>query len=150
MKKKAPKCQFEGCKNPCRINRKGYRRYCHFHVDKVTIESFLSKSYSAMKNRTKGKSTNRPDLYKGKPIVSREVFYTWARHHPEFLRLYKMWINCDFDQRFTPSVNRLTSKRGYTLDNMEWVTNSQNCKLAHAVGDLNRKKEIYKLLGVNR
>jgi len=103
-----------------------------------------------MSDRTKGKGTNRPDLYIGKAIVTREVFYMWSRNHPEFLRLYKTWVNCGFDRRFTPSVNRLTSKRGYTIDNMEWVTNSQNCRLATAVRDLNYKKEIYRLIGINK
>ncbi len=94
-------------------------------------------------------NTKRPDIYLGKPILPKDVFLNWSKNHPEFLRLYKRWVNCDFDRKLTPTINRINSAKGYTLDNIEWMTNSQNCGLSSTVRRLKGKKEIYELLGVN-
>jgi hypothetical protein len=102
-----------------------------------------------MKKRVQGKH-RYPQLYKDKPLIAKEVFLNWAKNHPSFLVLYKRWAMCDFDIKLTPSVNRINSKKGYTLDNMEWVTFSQNCALASAVNKLHQRKEVYNLLGVNQ
>ncbi len=114
---------------------------------------FLSKLYSRMKERVegrRGKNThNRGDYWLGKPIVSREAFYSWSSNHPTFLSLYKQWFSSDFDRKLVPSVNRVNSNKGYTLDNIEWVTNSQNCGLSGAVKKMKNRKAIYELLGVN-
>jgi hypothetical protein len=146
MKKKVKKCQYEGCILPSRPGD----CYCNFHDRKATISRFLGRVYNTMKRRVNGKNTNRPDLYIGKPILPREAFFNWSKNHPEFLRLYKVWVNCDFDRRFTPSVNRIVSTKGYVFGNIEWMTNSNNCGLAGAVKHLNHKKEIYRLLGVTK
>jgi hypothetical protein len=138
-------CNLKGCKKPPPHGA----LFCHSHRTKVNINSFLSNTYRAMKRRTKGNGTKRPDLYKGLPIMPKEVFLNWAKNHPDFLRLYKQWVSCDFDRKLTPTVNRLKSNKGYTLDNVEWLTNSQNCSLAGSVRSMKMKKEIYELLGVN-
>ena len=83
-----------------------------------------------MKNRVVGKSTRSPELYIGKPVVSREAFYCWARPSAVLLNLYKNWEESGFDTRLAPSINRIFSSKGYTFDNMEWVTASENSKLA--------------------
>lgn len=139
-------CDLEGCKKP----RKARERFCHIHYRKATINKFLSHLYSQMNKRVKGKSTKRPDLYKGLPILPRDVFVSWAKNHPDFLKLYKRWFSNDFNRKLTPAVNRMNPQKGYTLDNMEWMTNSQNCGLSGQVIKMNRQKAIYDLLGVNK
>lgn len=101
-----------------------------------------------MNSRVKGKSTDRPDLYLGLSILPKDVFLNWARNHPDFLKLYKRWRSSDFDRRLTPVVNRMNSKLGYELNNMEWLTNSQNCGLSGSVMQAKYKKAVYELLGV--
>lgn len=139
-------CDFKGCKNPSSPNRD---RFCSYHRVRATTSRFLSRRYVDMKSRVKGKSTKRPDLYKNLSIVPKDVFFNWAKNHPEFLKLYKRWFTSGFDRRFTPTVNRMNSSKGYTLDNMEWLTNSQNCGLSNGVRDMKKKKAIYGLLGIN-
>lgn len=95
------------------------------------------------------RSHNRGN-WKGKPILPRDVFFTWAKNHSDFLSLYKRWVTNDFDQKLTPSINRMNSNKGYVLGNMEWMTNSQNSGLAGSVKSMKVKKEIYNLLGVNK
>lgn len=143
---------MDGCKNLKRIKKSSGRisnKYCYIHLNKVTIEAFLSNKYTRISRRVRGKETNRPYLYIGLPILSKEAFNIWARNHPVFLHLYKQWVMCDFDRKLTPSVNRINSKKGYMLDNIEWVTTSQNCSMSATTKKLNQRREVYSLLGVN-
>ena len=146
------KCAIEWCKNPQSKKSGGkFDRFCVSHKHKATIDRFLSNLYTRMNQRVQGKNTANPHLFKGKSIMPRDVFKEWAKNHPDFLKLYKQWTNNRFDQRLTPSVNRLESSRGYTLDNVEFVTFSQNCMMANSVLKMNnrQRKVIYKVLGVN-
>ena len=150
--KRSSKCAFKECKKRRLYSNSRQRingRFCQFHCGKSTINSFLSKIYKYMKGRTNGKCTRRPDLYKGLPIMPIGVFKSWAKNHSDFLNLYKQWVTNNFDRKLTPTVNRVNSSKGYTLDNVEWMTNSQNCGLSGGVKKMNQKKAIYDLLGVN-
>lgn len=150
MKNKTTKlikrCTFEGCKNLKHQRDK----FCSFHANKATISRSLSHLYSDMKRRVEGKGTHNRGDWAGKPILSKDVFITWSRNHPIFLSLYKQWTMSDFNRKLTPSINRMKSSKGYTLDNMEWMTSSQNSGLAGAVRKVRQRTEIYNLLGVNK
>ena len=145
MRKSVKTCAFEGCKNP----RNQIRDiFCGSHIHKVTIGRFLCKTYAGMSSRVRGKATKRPDLYLGLPILPKDVFITWSKNNSDFLMLYKRWYTSGFDRRLSPTVNRKNSNKGYTLTNIEWMTNSQNCGLSGEVLRMNRKKAVYDLLGV--
>lgn len=147
--KPIPKCRLSGCKNPCRPVNGYWDRFCGIHSTKATLARFLSRCYTKMGRRVKGKDTKRPDLYLGLSILPRDVFITWSKNHPDFLSLYKRWFTNDFDRKLTPTVNRMNSNKGYVLGNIEWMTNSQNCGLAGSVKSMKQKQAIYKLLGIN-
>lgn len=126
-------------------------RFCGAHKNTATINGFLSKLYSNMHSRVQGKTAHDRGRWKGKSIMPKDVFLVWAKNHSDFLALYKRYAQAKFDRRLAPSVNRMDSKKGYSLDNIEWVTNSQNCALA-SVSRRNNNKEkivIYKMLGIN-
>jgi hypothetical protein len=140
-------CDFEGCKNPKKVKS----RFCSSHYKKATANLFLSKLYSKMYDRVSGRDkykTRGSKYYLGLPILPRDVFYNWAKNHPDFLALYKRWVTSEFDRRLAPSVNRMNSDKGYVLGNIEWVTNSQNCGLSSEVRKMKNRKAIYDLLGV--
>jgi hypothetical protein len=152
--KTSKKCEYNGCKNLKKLHSNGniHSSFCSTHQHKATINSFVCKTYEKMKQRISGRGTRRPDLYVGKILLPRDIFVVWAKNHPDFLSLYKRYIMSDFDRRLAPSVNRIHSDKGYTLDNMEWVTSSQNSSLAGTVRKMNnkQKKVIYAVLGVKR
>jgi hypothetical protein len=100
-----------------------------------------------MKDRVVGYGHNRGN-WVGKPILPKEIFVEWGTNHPTYLKLYKRWVMSGFDRKLAPSVNRIDSNKGYTLDNIEWMTNSQNCSLAGSVKSYRSKKMIYDILGV--
>jgi hypothetical protein len=106
-----------------------------------------------MKSRVEGKVSNptkNNKYYLGLPIMPRDVFLNWARNHPDFLRLYKAYVSSDFNQKLAPTLNRINSSKGYTLDNVEWMTHSLNCSLAGSVLKRKNQKAIYELLGVTK
>lgn len=142
-------CEYNGCKKPKRVCHDAINsRFCVFHIRKSTIGAFLSNCYSQMNGRVLGRGTKRPDIYLGKPILPKDAFFNWSKNHPTFLSLYKQWVTNNFDRKLTPTVNRMNPKRGYSLDNIEWLTNSQNCGLSGAVIKMKNRKAIYDLLGV--
>jgi len=112
-----------------------------------TVDGFLFKIYEGMYNRVKGNThPSKFHLWKGKPILPRETFIEWSKNHPSFLSLFKRWGMSGYDRKLTPSVNRIDSNRGYTLDNIEWITFSQNCALGSQARSFNNRRSIYELL----
>jgi hypothetical protein len=151
--KPVPICSFEGCTKKRRTTGKGngkWNRFCSTHGTKATMSGFLGNLYSKMNQRVQGRCTSNPHLYVGLPILPKDVFMTWAKNHPDFLNLYKQWFSSGFDIRLTPSINRMNSKNGYLLNNIEWMTFAQNSGLAAGVRKAKQKKAIYDLLGVNK
>lgn len=94
-----------------------------------TKRGFLMRLYRNMQSRITGVQRQKFHLYSGKPLaVSREQFYEWAFTHPSFHELFAAWEASGYARQYTPSVDRIDSARGYELDNMEWVTHSENSR----------------------
>jgi hypothetical protein len=92
-----------------------------------TKKGFLVRLYDNMMQRIKGNQA-KSYLYSGKNILSKDVFYKWAEESQDFHKLFSEWESSNYDMKFTPSVDRINSDRGYTIDNMEWVTHSENSR----------------------
>lgn len=135
-----------GYSNKCRECMHSYQE-TWYSSDRKTIHGFLQRLYNNMKKRVEGRNSQNPHYWAGKPILPKETFFEWSRNHPDFLRLFKRWILTDCDIKLSPSINRINSKKGYTLDNIEWVTMSQNSSLAGATRSFNKRSAVYALLG---
>lgn len=85
--------------------------------------------YRNMQSRVNGVQKQKHHLYRGKYLLPRKEFYAWAKPHPEFQRLWINWEHSEYDRKLTPTVNRIDSGRGYKIDNMEWLTHSENSSL---------------------
>jgi hypothetical protein len=94
-----------------------------------TIKGFLVRLYRNMKSRIEGVQKKKHHLYKGKDLLSKDVFYNWAIEHKDFHSLYKTWVSSGYSRKLTPSVDRIDSSKGYCLDNMRWLTHSENSRL---------------------
>lgn len=140
-------CRAESSREFYKNNREYYQEQKKEY--KHSIHGYLISSYGYMKKRVEGRVSNKKyaHYWLGKPILPKEVFIEWSKNHPDFLRLFKRWTMAGHDQKLSPSVNRIDSNKGYTLDNIEWVTVSQNSSLAGAVRSFNKRKAVYALLG---
>lgn len=99
-----------------------------------TIPGFLMRLYRNMLSRTTGVQKQKYHLYAGCYLLPKEEFYEWAMTNPIFHNLWKIWVDSGYDRKLTPSVDRINSIDGYSIDNMEWVTHSENSRR----GSLNR------------
>lgn len=81
-----------------------------------------------MTSRVTGIQKKKAHLYVGKTILPREEFYRWA-DSKQFKELFKNWEASKYDRKLTPTVNRIDSSLGYQLDNIEWLTHSENSRL---------------------
>ena len=88
----------------------------------------LMRCYRNMESRILGIQSAKHHLYRGKELLSREEFYEWAMASHEFHRLFREWEESGYQMRLAPSVDRIDSQRGYTPDNMQWVTHSENSR----------------------
>lgn len=91
-----------------------------------TKRGFLMRLYRNMQSRITGIQKQKAHLYAGKNLIEREVFYVWAMSNITFHHLFDTWEKAEYPRKCTPSVDRINSNIGYVLDNMEWVTMSEN------------------------
>lgn len=99
-----------------------------------TPKGFIMRLYRNMQSRINGVQKAKHHLYEGKELLDRQSFYDWALNHDEFKKLFEAWESSGYDRKLTPSVDRIDSSEGYYLENMEWVTHSENSRR----GSINR------------
>lgn len=93
-----------------------------------TKKGFLMRLYRNMQSRVTGIQKKKHHLYKGKDLLPRDHFYEWALSSSRFHELFSVWEESGYDRKLTPSVDRIDSRRGYSIINMEWVTHSENSR----------------------
>lgn len=93
-----------------------------------TPKGFLMRLYRNMQSRIEGVQKLKAHLYEGKSLLDRTSFYMWAKDNPVFLELFELYQDSGYERRLAPSVDRIDSSKGYSLDNMEWVTHSENSR----------------------
>lgn len=93
-----------------------------------TPNGFLMRLYRNMKSRITGIQKQKFHLYEGKYLLPKDEFYKWAKSNETFFKLYEAYKNSNFDRKLAPSVDRINSSKGYEIDNIEFVTHSENSK----------------------
>jgi len=106
-----------------RTNNASTRKY------EKTINGFLMRTYRNMKSRVLGIQKKKAHLYLGKPLLNKEEFYKWSESSKEFIKLFNNWHKAKFNRKLCPSINRVDPDLGYELNNMEWITHSENSRL---------------------
>ena len=94
-----------------------------------TVNGFLVRKYRNMLSRVRGIQKNKAHLYKDLSILDKQTFYKWSKQNKSFWELYGEWVKSSYSRKLCPTVNRINSQRGYKLDNMEWITHSENSRL---------------------
>jgi hypothetical protein len=93
-----------------------------------SIPGFIMRAYRNMKSRVFGIQIKKYHLYADKHLIDKSSFYEWSFANADFHRLYNQWEKNNYSRKLTPSVDRIDSRKGYTLDNMQWITHSENSR----------------------
>lgn len=96
--------------------------------ERTNPKGFLMRVYRNMLSRVVGIQKREAHFYEGLPILPKQVFYAWSWSDAEFWRLWEQWQSTERVQTLTPSIDRKDATKGYTLDNMQWVTQSENSR----------------------
>lgn len=109
---------------PYSIRRAYDRRY-----EQTNPRGYLMRTYRNMLSRVIGMLPKKAHLYEGLPILPKSAFYAWAlADDSAFWPLWRTWQASGRDKRLSPSIDRKDSSRGYTLDNMQWLTHADNSR----------------------
>ena len=94
-----------------------------------TKKGKLVRTYRNMTSRILGVQKKKEHLYTGLPILDKNVFYHWSLSDEVFNQLFSVWAESGYDRKLSPSIDRKDPELGYTLDNIRWVTHSENSRL---------------------
>jgi hypothetical protein len=100
----------------------------HTKTYEKTYNGFLMRLYRNMESRIVGIQKEKHYLYEGKYLLPRHEFYEWAKNSTKFYELFEVYKASNWDRKLAPSVDRIDSSNGYSIDNMEWVTLSENSR----------------------
>jgi len=92
-----------------------------------TKEGMIKRAYQHMKRRVEGRHTTAISSV-GKELLDFDVFYKWSINNFDYHFIWTAWTDSGRMRRLTPSVDRIDKDKGYTLDNMEWVTVAENTR----------------------
>ena len=138
--KRTGKCRV--CLNEAqRIKRICNNNSSTFKYEK-TYKGFLVRLYRNMKSRITGVQKQNFKLYEEKNLLSKEDFYNWSLNNKNFYILFENYKVSNYDRKLSPSVDRIESSLGYTIDNMEFVTLSENCRRSSITRFKNKQKNV--------
>ena len=120
----------------------------HTEQRRYNFVRIWQKRYAHMKARHEGRSTNYSHS-NGKGLMSRDEFFAWCKDFENlqaFLTLYFDWAAEDFPIGLSPSIDRKNPDKGYTADNIQWMSFADNCEKNHKYVDPITKKMVREVL----
>lgn len=135
VKVKSSKSGYGGKCKLCVNERQKERRHLSGDAEtkkyEKTFNGYLMRTYRNMTSRVKGIVKKKAHLYQGLEILDKETFYEWAKADTEYQRLYEEWTASGYEYRLAPSIDRIDSSIGYTIDNIRWLPHWLNSKLGN-------------------
>lgn len=89
------------------------------------------KRYNHMLDRQRGIASHQSNGALGKDICTKAEFMAWCKDFDNlnvFLALYFDWARNGFNRWDSPSIDRINPDKGYTLDNIQWLSFAENCE----------------------
>ena len=90
-----------------------------------TKEENIKRLYSSIMKRVGAKGTSYENR---KMLISKDDFISFISKDTQYNRIYKMWVECDFDTILSPTIDRIDNNGHYSLDNIQVLTLSANSK----------------------
>ncbi len=118
--------QISNC-DKCKILKKECRGCELKRRHKEEPLEFLKRVWNNIKIRCTNEKHATAKYYYGKEFCDKEDFLNYFVGNKQFLKLYKKWQQSGFQYKEIPSINRFNNKKGYILNNLEFITHSKNC-----------------------
>jgi hypothetical protein len=107
-------------------SRNSKRKKIIRNYERFTKKGYLMRKYRNMLSRVKGIQKLKKHLYAGKKILDKETFYQWSMSNKSFHMLWDQYFIKNMDRKFAPSIDRIDPKKGYEINNIQWITHSEN------------------------
>lgn len=91
-----------------------------------TKAGFLMRTYRNMYSRITGIQKKKLHLYKDLALLDKQEFYSWSLNDAVFNALFDAWEELGYPRKYTPSIDRVDTTKGYELGNIQWITHSEN------------------------
>jgi hypothetical protein len=99
---------------------------------KIFFIFFIRRMFSYMQSRVRGFGNKAHyGYYINLPICDRKIFYKFAFRNWQLKYLYHNWILSGYKKQLLPTPDRIFREKGYTLDNIQFLTFSDNVKKSH-------------------
>ena len=89
-----------------------------------TKKGKVVSTYINMNRRVRGYV--KKHIYEGLEIMSKDDFYKFSLNDDQYNKLHDAWVLSGFDRKLSPSIDRIDGSKGYTIDNVRWITHSEN------------------------
>ena len=100
-----------------------------------TKDGHINQIYITQKAKSKDRGHNQPSY-------SKKELHDWLYSQEKYHVLYDNWKRLDFQKDYSPSVDRLDNKIGYTIANIQVVTWAENRALGNeSVSDGNSTRK---------
>jgi len=113
----------------CRLKYKREHSKKYFsklrEMRRTDIRIFIDGVYTSMKQRVSDKSNNYLP-YKGLFICEKEEFIKFGLNDNNLKVLYKIWKKSNYSRKLTPSIDRIENQKGYSLNNIQFLTLEEN------------------------
>jgi hypothetical protein len=108
-------------------NHEQYRLY-DIKRQRIDFSRIFRHRYSGMKARIEGRATRRYEV-EGRDICTKNEFLQWCEQNiKQFEKIHRAWKKSNWENKMSPSIDRIDNSKGYTIDNIRWISKSINCK----------------------
>lgn len=112
-------------KNP---GKKQAAAMCYYNRQNGTKEGYVRLKYSRIKSRCTNPNQPSAQYYYGLGYPTKDEFIARMLGDPTFNALWDQWVTKGRPRKLAPSVDRIDPGRGYELDNIQFLTVSDNVK----------------------
>lgn len=114
-----------------RVREAKPKYYAHFDTTRrrTNIDYIFGRRYSSMKFRISRGYMKKRSI----DIPTKEQFLDWCYSpdiYRQFMRVYGAYKDSNFERRLIPTIDRKDTFLGYSLDNLQWMSHSDNARKA--------------------